>query len=166
MGCHDQALALSVLSTCLVTASCWPAIDVNRLGELVDHLLLGEQTDGDAGGTGDNGDGDPVAAEHTAAAAADPPATSSGSPVHADARSKGSSGSGSRKTGSRSGGASGNPDVDEYATDKDPARRDPPDAALWNRVLDAMQLTPTQLEALAEVRCELCSSTRIPCGHL
>ena len=39
-----------------------------------------------------------------------------------------------------------------YAANKDPARRAPPDQALWKRVLDAMQLTPEQLEAFAEVQ--------------
>jgi hypothetical protein len=39
-----------------------------------------------------------------------------------------------------------------YAANKELARRAPPDQAVWKRVLEAMQLTPEQLEALAEVR--------------
>lgn len=39
-----------------------------------------------------------------------------------------------------------------YTANKDLARRAPPDQAVWKRVLEAMQLTPEQLEALAEVQ--------------
>lgn len=38
-----------------------------------------------------------------------------------------------------------------YTANKDPARRAPPDRALWRRVLNVMRLSSEQLEAFAEV---------------
>lgn len=139
--------------------------DVARLGELVDQLSGGRQASGEVdGGGSDNGggaDGEPDenstagAAEPAAAAAA--AAQAAGPSAAGDSvrrRSNGSSRSNSTRAsagGGGSGSRSGGTEVDEYAANKDPARRAPPDMPLWNSVLDKMRLTSEQLESYAEV---------------